>query len=106
MTIDVFNPAGATFKVIAVGSPSQAVQCVISLQTPQYRVVHPGTELVWLGVGKTEKEAIEAATVGYGNGVPLLPGTDELFTFDKKTFFAACCEKATQDIFITPGYGM
>jgi hypothetical protein len=105
MTIDAFNPVGKTYTVNAVTNPSEATQIVVGLQTPQYRVLHPGTELVWLGYGKTAEEAVAAAspkTVG----VPLMPGTDEVLSFDGYFFFAAYCEKATQTILITPGYGL
>lgn len=110
MTAEVFNPTGFTYRVIADSTPSAVAHAVVGLQTPQFRVINEGPQMVWLGVGSTEEEAVTNAKPitdsDRGKGIPLLPGTDEIFTFDSKRFFAAYCAKDTQYIYITSGYGM
>lgn len=106
MTVDVFEPFGFTYELFAVKEPSEATKVVTGLQAPQYRIIHPGTELVWLGVGATAEEAIARAKPGTGPGLPIMPGTDEIFEFGKKNYFAACSQLSTQAIYITTGLGM
>lgn len=110
MTAEVFNPVGFTYRVIAESVSMTAVaHAVVGLQTPQFRIINEGPLMVWLGVGDTQEEALANAvpvTSGYGKGLPLLPGTDEIFTFDSKRFFAAWVAKDSQYIYITSGYGM
>jgi hypothetical protein len=110
MTAEVFNPAGPTLRVIADSTPSAIAHAVVGLQTPQFRVINEGPQMVWLGVGATQEEAVASASpVTQGEstpGIPLLPGTDEIFTFDSRRFFAAYCAKDTQYVYITSGYGM
>lgn len=109
MTTDVFNPVGYTFQLLGVAVPSEAINMTNGVQAPQYRILHPGTELVWLGVGATAEEAIanaRPATNVATPGLPIMPGTDEIVEFGKKTFFAAYCQSSTQPIYITPGLGL
>jgi hypothetical protein len=106
MTTDVFEPLGNTLELFAVNEPSEAAKVASGLQAPQYRIIHPGTELVWLGVGATAADAIANAKSGTGPGLPIMPGTDEVFEFGRKNYFAALSQNSTQAIYITPGLGM
>ena len=75
----------------------------------QYRVVHTGSVVAFLGVGRTSEEATAnaAPVTTTGNAIPLLPGTDEIFTFPGGSYFTAGVGSATTaTVYITPGEGL
>jgi hypothetical protein len=75
----------------------------------QYRILNTGSVVVFLGVGATATEATaNSATISSsGNAIPLLPGTDEIFSFMPNSYFTASVASATTaGIYITPGEGL
>jgi hypothetical protein len=73
----------------------------------QYRIINSGSQVVYLGVGNTSALATSNATVisTTGNAIPLLPGTDEILSFTKNSYFTGITSTGTAQIFITPGSG-
>lgn len=106
MGIQAFTPLGNTVTFTANVTAATPVQAIGSTMGPnQYRIINAGTVLVFLGVGGNAT----VATANAGNvatSMPLLPGTDEILTFQPNAYFTGQTASGTAAIYITPGDGM
>ena len=105
-----FAPNGQTTAFTAATSaptPVQALNYELSGMAGQYRVINSGSQVVFLGVGRTSAEATANATVvtSTGPSLPLLPGTDEILSFGFNAYFTGITSSGTSQIYITPGNG-
>lgn len=112
MSITAFCPLGLTYAIPLTTSVSTAVQPQVTTTygAMQCRIINYGNYLSYLGVGKTAAAAVTNATAPSGGAptlaIPLLPGTDEVFTFPQGSFFAAVTTSSTGTLYITTGDGM
>ena len=111
-----FYPVGNTITFLANTAAPTAVQCTYT-QVPntgynsycQYRVFNSGSALIFLGVGANAAAAnTNAVVVSSSNtGVPVLPGTLEIFSFPTNSYFTAVTIGSnTSQIYVTPGFGV
>lgn len=110
-----FNQNGQTVAITAAQTAPTPVQVTSNYSVSgtyaqlQYRILNTGSVVVFLGVAKTSSEATthSAVVTSVGDAIPLLPGTDEIFTFPGDCFFTASIATATTaTIYITPGEGL
>lgn len=108
-----FLQNGQTRAITAASTPPTAVKVLptfVAALPPynQYRVVNSGTVTAFLGAGPSAAEAAtnSAVVTTTGNGVPLLPGAVEIFSFPPEWFFTASTASGTAAIYITPGEGL
>jgi hypothetical protein len=110
-----FYPVGNTVTFLANTAAPTAVQCTIT-QSPntgynsfcQYRIFNSGSSLIFLGVGANATVANTNATVvsTSNTGVPVLPGTLEIFSFPTNSYFTAITSSGTSQVYISPGFGV
>lgn len=103
-----FTPSGNSVVFTANTSPPSAVQAVsTTLGGNQYRIINAGTVVVFLGFGATQSAAQNNATVisTTAPSLALLPGTDEIITFQPNAWFTGITSSGTAAIYITPGDG-
>lgn len=108
-----FIQNGATKKIVAAVTPPAAVQVPASFTAGprprnQYRVVNGGAQIAFLGAAAAASDAATNAAVvtSTGNGIPLLPGATEVFSFPYDWYFTCSTASSTTDIYITPGEGL
>ena len=109
MGVNAFTKTGNTIAFTANVAAPTAGQCSsTTLGGNQYRVINAGSNLVFLGYGTSATDAANAAAVvsTTGQSFPLLPGTDEIFTFVPNAYFTGITSSGTSQVYITPGYGM
>jgi hypothetical protein len=110
-----FLPTGNTITFLANTAAPTAVQCTYT-QSPntgynsycQYRVFNSGSVLIFLGVGANATVANTNANVvtTSATGIPVLPGTLEIFSFPTNSYFTAITASGTSQIYVTPGFGV
>ena len=110
--VSAFFPNGPTVVIASNATAPTAAQILptfsaVTPPTNQYRVVNSGTVTAFLGVGATAAIATAnaAAVTATGNGIPLIPGTVEVFNFVPTSFFTATSSSSTT-LYITPGQGL
>jgi hypothetical protein len=111
-----FLQNGSTANITAAQTPPTPIQITSNFSATgnilprlQYRILNTGSVVVFLGVGHTAAEATANSAVvsTVGNGIPLLPGTDEVFSFPGDSYFTASIGSATTAaVYITPGEGL
>lgn len=105
-----FTPMGNTVTFTAAGTAPTPVQAVsATLGGNQFRIINSSTSaLVFLGVGTTAAAATSNAAVisTTGGSIPLLPGTDEILTFQPNSYFTGITSGASAVIYVTPGDGL
>ena len=108
-----FLQNGNTTKITAAVTAPSGVNILptfVAVLPPynQYRVVNPSTSLVFIGVAPTAAQAATAAAAvtTTGQGIPIVPGAVEVFSFPPEWFFSATTASGTADIYITPGEGL
>jgi len=108
-----FIQNGATTRITAAVTAPSAVQVpadftVGSRPRNQYRVVNAGTEVAFLGAGATAVAAAANSAVANptSNGIPLLPGATEVFSFPYDWYFTCSTAANTSAVYITPGEGL
>lgn len=105
-----FNPTGNTITFLANTAAPAAVQANTTSNTSyvQYRVFNSGSNLIFLGVGANSTVANTNATVvsSSNTGLPVLPGTLEIFSFPSNSYFTAITASGNSQIYVTPGLGM
>ena len=113
MSITAFSPQAKTYAFSVTSSAGTGVQLQPSTSygAMQYRVINSGTNLAFLGVGATAALAVTNTVIPTPGtptlAIPLLPGTDEVFTFPQGAYFAAVTSGATTTtLYITSGDGM
>ena len=109
MGIMAFTPMGNTVTFTAATTAPTPVQCLsTTIGGTQYRVINSGNVVVFLGFGDTSTAAASNAVVvsTTGRAFPLLPGTDEILTFNANQYFTGITSSGTAVIYVTPGDGM
>lgn len=109
MGIMAFTPMGNTVTFTAATSAPTPVQCLsTTIGGTQYRVINGGTVIVFLGFGDTSSQASGNAAIvtTTGRAFPLLPGTDEILTFNANQYFTGITVSGTANVYVTPGDGM
>ena len=109
MGIQAFTPMGNTVTFTANVAAPTPVQCLsTTIGGTQYRVINSGTVIVFLGFGDTSTQASSNASVitTTGRAFPLLPGTDEILTFNANQYFTGITVSGTANVYVTPGDGM
>jgi len=108
-----FIQNGATRKIVAAVSAPYAVRIRASFTAGprprnQYRVVNSGSVVAFLGAAADAVNAAANAAVvsTTGNGIPLLPGATEVFSFPYDWYFTCTTASSPADIYITPGEGL
>lgn len=108
-----FIQNGATKRITAAVTAPTAVQILADFTTGprprnQYRVVNAGTEVAFLGAGATAAAAATNSAVvnPISNGIPLLPGATEVFSFPYEWYFTCTTAANTSTVYITPGEGL
>lgn len=108
-----FLQNGATSALTAATSAPTPVQILPTFTNAlgprnQFRVVNAGTTVAFLGAGASALEATAnaAPVTTSGNGIPLLPGAVEIFSFMPNWYFTARTASGTSQIYITPGEGL
>jgi hypothetical protein len=105
-----FNPTGNTVTFLANTAAPAAAQALTSSNTSycQYRIFNSGSNLIFLGFGANATAANTNATVvsSSNTGLPVLPGTLEIFSFPANSYFTAITSSGTSQIYVTPGLGM
>lgn len=105
-----FTPCGNTVTFTANVAAPTAVQCVSNtLGGNQYRIINQsGSVTVFLGVGNSAATANTNAMVitSTGTSIPLLPGTDEILSFQPNAYFTGITSANTAVVFITAGDGL
>ena len=97
--IDCFEPVGATVNLAVTSTTGRVARTLIGEDAAQVRIVNAGTVTVFLAFGGS---SIDATT----SGMPLLPGTAEVFTLTKEmTNIAAITASGTATIYATTGRG-
>jgi hypothetical protein len=103
-----FTPMGNSVTFTANVAAPAAVQAVsITPGANQYRIINSGNVTIFLGVGNSAANANNAAVV-IANTQPslaLLPGTDEILSFQPNAFFTGITVSGTGAVYITPGDG-
>ena len=74
----------------------------------QYRIINSGNDVVFLGVGDNPTQSNSNAIIVTSSqySIPLLPGTDEVLTFNANSYFTGITLANAAIIYITPGDGM
>ena len=87
-------------------TPVQAIST--TLGGNQYRILNAGNVVVFLGFGVSAAAATATAVVVTSSqqSIPLLPGTDEILTFQPNAYFTGITASGTAAIYITPGDGL
>ena len=109
MGIQAFTPMGNTVTFTAAATAPTPVQCLsTTIGGTQYRVINSGNVVVFLGFGDTSTQAAGNAAVvsTTGRAFPLLPGTDEILTFNANQYFTGITSSGTAVLYVTPGDGM
>jgi len=111
-----FNPIGNTATFLAnsaAPTPVQVTYTPASNSTGytsycQYRVFNSGSYLIFLGVANNAAGANSNAVVVSSNstGIPVLPGTLEIFSFPTNSYFTGITSSGTSQVYITPGFGV
>ena len=111
-----FLQNGSTAAITAAQTAPTPVQITANFSVSgallprlQYRILNTGSVVVFLGVGQTSAAATaNSGTIsGTGNAIPLLPGTDEIFSFPANSYFTGSVASATTaGVYITPGEGL
>jgi len=105
-----FNPTGNTVTFLANTAAPAAMQALTSSNTSycQYRVFNSGSSLIFLGVGANATIAnTNAVVVSASNtGLPVLPGTLEIFSFPANSYFTAITSSGNSQVYVTPGLGV
>ena len=111
--VSAFIQNGSTVRITAAATPPSAVQAPANFTTGprprnQYRVVNSGAVPAFLGAGATAAAAAANAAVvsSSGNGIPLLPGATEVFSFPYDWYFTCATASSTAEVYITPGEGL
>lgn len=103
-----FTPLGNTVTLTAATSAPAAVQALsTTLGGNQYRIINAGTQVAFMGVGSTAAAALANAVVASSSqgSIPLLPNTDEIFSFVPNAWFTAITSTSTTTVYVTPGDG-
>jgi hypothetical protein len=109
MSTNAFTQYGNTVVFTANTSAPTPVQAVSNgASGNQYRIINAGNVVVFLGYGTTAANATANATVvsTTGQALPLLPGTDEILTFQPNAYFTGITSANTAVIYVTNGDGM
>lgn len=108
-----FLQNGATQLFTAAVTPPTALQVLPTFTaslTPrnQFRIVNAGSVTAFLGAGPTAAlaETNSAVVTNNGNGIPLVQGAVEVFSFPPDWYFTASTASSTATIYITPGEGL
>jgi hypothetical protein len=105
-----FNPTGNTITFLANTAAPTAIQATTNSNTSycQYRVFNSGSSLIFLGVGANTTIANNNAVVvtSSNTGVPVLPGTLEIFSFPSNSYFTGITSTGNSQIYVTPGLGV
>ena len=103
-----FTPTGNTVTLTAANPAPTPVQVNGNNGwSNQYRILNSGSNIAFLGFGANASVATAGATApgtGLANCIPLLPGTDEIITFQGGAYFTANASVSTV-LYITPGDG-
>lgn len=109
MSTNAFLRLGNTVVFTAATSAPTPVQATnLNLGATQYRIINSGTVVVFLGVGDTSASANTNAVVVSSSqySIPLLPGTDEVLTFNANSYFTGITSSGTAVVYVTAGDGM
>ena len=109
MSTNAFLRLGNTVVFTAAATAPTAVQSTnLNLGATQYRIINSGTVVVFLGVGDTAASANTNAVVVTSSqfSIPLLPGTDEVLTFNANSYFTGITSSGTAVVYVTAGDGM
>ena len=104
-----FQQQGNTVTFTANTSAPTPVQCAFftqQLSACEVRVINSGSNMVFLGVGNSAAEATAKAIVGAGPAIPILPGTDEILSFNSNSYFTGITASGTSVLYMTPGSGL
>lgn len=105
-----FAPAGNTVTFLANTAAPTAVQVVSSVLSSytQYRIFNSGSNLIFIGSGSNTTIANTNATVvsTSNTGLPVLPGTVEIFSFPSNSYFTGITSSGTSVVYVTPGQGI
>jgi hypothetical protein len=108
-----FLQNGATRAITADTTAPAAVQILPTFTSAlnprnQFRVVNAGTNVAFVGTGPTATLAVTnaAPVTTTGDGIPMLPGAVEIFSFPPTWYFTARTASGTSQIYITPGEGL
>jgi hypothetical protein len=103
-----FTPTGNTVIITAANPAPTPVQVTsYSGGSNQYRILNTGSVVAFLGFGANATTATAGANTpntSLGNCMPLLPGTDEIITFQPNAYFTANASTSTV-LYLTPGDG-
>ena len=98
--IDCFEPVGATVNLAVTSTSGRVARTLIGEPATQVRLVNAGTVTVFVAFGGSAIDATVAA------GIPLLPGTAEVFTLTtEQTNIAGITASGTATIYATAGRG-
>ena len=109
MGIQAFTEMGNTVVFTAATTAPTPVQAIsTTLGGNQYRILNAGNVVVFLGFGVSAAAATATAVVVTSSqqSIPLLPGTDEILTFQPNAYFTGITASGTAAIYITPGDGL
>jgi len=109
MGISAFQKTGNTVVFLADTTAPTPVQAIsTTLGGNQYRILNSGTVTVFIGYGTNAATASAIATVvtTSAEAIPLLPGTDEILTFQPNAFFTGITASGNANVYITPGDGL
>jgi hypothetical protein len=103
-----FTATGNTVIITAANpSPTPVQVTSYSGGSNQYRILNTGTVVAFLGYGSNAATATAGANTpntSLSNCIPLLPGTDEIITFQPNAYFTANASTSTV-LYLTPGDG-
>jgi len=103
-----FTATGNTVIITAANpSPTPVQVTSYSGGSNQYRILNTGTVVAFLGYGGNATTATAGANApnpSLGNCIPLLPGTDEIITFQPNAYFTANASTSCV-LYLTPGDG-
>ena len=100
---------GNTVVFTAATSAPTAVQATnLNLGATQYRIINSGNVVVFLGVADDAATAANNAVIVTSSqfSIPLLPGTDEVLTFNANSYFTGITSSGTAVVYVTAGDGM
>ena len=106
-----FAQSGKSITFTANTTAPTAVQASNNEQTSlsgNYRICNAGTNVVFLGIGRTATEAVANASVltSSANCLPILPGAIEVFKFGLNSYFTGITATGSSVIYVTPGAGI
>lgn len=97
--LDVFEPVGATVSLAVTNTTGRVARTMLGELAGQVRLVNSGTVIVFVAFGGS---TIDATTAG----IPLLPGTAEVFTLTSdQTNIAGITASGTATLYATTGRG-